>query len=107
LRQTNARSSEEKTSENQPRWKTRIASMSSKPFTLRRELEKNYGRRTLKARRPDNENPNQPGSELGRQIAVDLEADADFDECRCGPGHDLLHLVRSGSEPPAQPSIRL
>jgi hypothetical protein len=28
--------------------------------------------------------------ELGRQIAVDLKADADFDECRCGPGHDCF-----------------
>jgi hypothetical protein len=27
-------------------------------------------------------------SELGRKIAVDLEADADFDEGGCGPGHD-------------------
>ena len=33
-----------------------------------------------------------PGSksELGRQIAVDLEADADLDEGRGGPGHDVL-----------------
>src|SRR5437870_1006241 len=27
------------------------------------------------------------GSELGRQVAVDLEADADLDEGRGGPGH--------------------
>jgi hypothetical protein len=29
-------------------------------------------------------------SELGRQIAVDLEADADFNEGRGGPSHDFL-----------------
>jgi hypothetical protein len=31
-------------------------------------------------------------SELGRQIAVDLEADADFDECRGCPGHGFSPL---------------
>jgi hypothetical protein len=25
--------------------------------------------------------------ELGRQVAVDLESDADLDEGRCSPGH--------------------
>jgi hypothetical protein len=29
-------------------------------------------------------------SELGRQIAIDLKADADFDERRSGPGHDCF-----------------
>jgi hypothetical protein len=29
-------------------------------------------------------------SELGRQIAVDLKADADLLKFRCGPGHGLL-----------------
>jgi hypothetical protein len=29
-------------------------------------------------------------SELGRQIAVDLKADADFDEGRGRPSHDFL-----------------
>jgi hypothetical protein len=77
----------EKTSENRPRWKTRIASISFTRWHSGADL-KNYGRRTLKARRPDNENPNQSRSELGWQIAVDLETDADFDERRCGPGHD-------------------
>ena len=28
-------------------------------------------------------------SELGRQIAVDLESDADFDKGRCRPGHGV------------------
>jgi hypothetical protein len=87
-----------------PRAETRIA-----PISLTRwhsgVILKNYGRRTLVARRPDSENPHQSGSELGGQIAVDLKADTDFDECRCGPGHNLLHLVRSGSDPPAQLSI--
>jgi hypothetical protein len=27
---------------------------------------------------------------LGRQIAVDFKANADFDECRRGPGHDCF-----------------
>src|SRR6516162_5577831 len=30
-------------------------------------------------------------SELGRQVAVDLEADADFDESRGRPSHVFLH----------------
>jgi hypothetical protein len=29
-------------------------------------------------------------SELGREIAVDLEADTDFNEGRGGPSHELL-----------------
>ena len=29
-------------------------------------------------------------SEFGRQVAVDLEADADLDESRGGPGHNFL-----------------
>ena len=33
--------------------------------------------------------------ELGRQIAVDLKADADFDERRSGPGHDCFLAVLS------------
>src|SRR5262245_66350196 len=33
-------------------------------------------------------------SELVRQIAVDLEADADFDERRGGPSHGFPHLFR-------------
>jgi hypothetical protein len=28
--------------------------------------------------------------ELGRQIAVDLKSDADFDKCRCGPDHECF-----------------
>jgi hypothetical protein len=32
-------------------------------------------------------------SELGRQIAVDLEADADLDEGWSGPGHGDLPYV--------------
>ena len=32
-------------------------------------------------------------SELGRQIAIDLKADADFDERRSGPGHDCFLSV--------------
>jgi hypothetical protein len=31
--------------------------------------------------------------ELGRQIAIDLKADADFDERRSGPGHDCFLSV--------------
>jgi hypothetical protein len=34
-------------------------------------------------------------SELGREIAVDLKADADFYEHRCGPGHDHFLLRRA------------
>src|SRR5262249_20751894 len=30
---------------------------------------------------------NEAGSELGRQVTVDLQADADLDEGRSGPGH--------------------
>jgi hypothetical protein len=37
------------------------------------------------------------GSEFSRQVAVDFEADADFDERRRGPSHDrfLVRLFRS------------
>jgi hypothetical protein len=31
-------------------------------------------------------------SELSRQVAVNLETDADFDENRCGPSHRILPL---------------
>jgi hypothetical protein len=34
-------------------------------------------------------------SELSRQIAVDFEADADFDKRRSGPGHGLLLTTRA------------
>src|ERR1043165_7495911 len=44
------------------------------------------------------------GSELGRQVAVDLEPDADLDECRCGPSHGLLP---SGRVRPLQPTSEL
>jgi hypothetical protein len=39
------------------------------------------------------------GSEFSRQVAVDLEADADFDERRRGPSHDrfLVRLFRSNN----------
>jgi hypothetical protein len=33
------------------------------------------------------------GSELGRQVAVDLEADADLDKDRGLPRHDTLHEI--------------
>jgi hypothetical protein len=32
------------------------------------------------------------GSELGRQVTVDLKADTDFDKRRSGPGHDCSSL---------------
>jgi hypothetical protein len=34
-------------------------------------------------------------SELGREIAVDLKADADFYEHRCRPSHDHFLLLRA------------
>ena len=34
--------------------------------------------------------------ELGRQVTVDLQADADFDESRGGPGHDLFPYCADG-----------
>jgi hypothetical protein len=30
---------------------------------------------------------------LGRQVTIDLQADADFDECRACPGHDSFSLI--------------
>jgi hypothetical protein len=33
------------------------------------------------------------GSELGRQVAVDLEADADLDKDRGRPRHGTLHEI--------------
>ena len=33
------------------------------------------------------------GSELGRQLAVDLEADADLDKGRGRPRHGTLHEI--------------
>ena len=33
------------------------------------------------------------GSELGRQVAVDLEADADLDKGRGRPRHGTLHEI--------------
>ena len=44
-------------------------------MAVRRPIQRDRGERAMR-------------SEFGRQIAVDLEADADFDEGRCGPGHD-------------------
>src|SRR5215470_1304887 len=48
-------------------------------------------------------------SELGRQVAVDLEPDADFDEARGHPGHDVssswatpVALALKGSRTPDQ-----
>jgi hypothetical protein len=37
-------------------------------------------------------------SELGRQVTVDLQADADFDESRGGPGHDLFPHYANGRQ---------
>jgi hypothetical protein len=39
-------------------------------------------------------------SEFGRQIAVDLEADADFDEDRGVPGHGRIPQLPADSMPP-------
>ena len=41
----------------------------------------------MAVRRPIQDSAKRAGSEFGRQIAVDLEADADFDEDRGGPSH--------------------
>src|SRR5215470_5493843 len=48
-------------------------------------------------------------SELGRQVAVDLEPDADFDEARSRPGHDVsssratpVALALKGNRTPVQ-----
>jgi hypothetical protein len=39
------------------------------------------------------------GSELGRQVAVDFESDADFHECRSCPVHSLLPPFHIGQQP--------
>jgi hypothetical protein len=41
--------------------------------------------------------PERSASELGGQISVDLEADADFDENWRGPGHKDLPLNESAT----------
>ena len=38
------------------------------------------------------------GSELGRQVTVDLQADADFNESRGGPGHDYFLVTQRAAE---------
>jgi hypothetical protein len=39
------------------------------------------------------------GSELGRQVAVDFESDADFHECGSCPVHSRLPTVHNGQQP--------
>src|ERR1043165_2474202 len=41
-------------------------------------------------------------SELGRQVAVDFEADADFDKRRSGPGHGVL--LEAGASARCEPT---
>jgi hypothetical protein len=74
---------------------------------LRRDFEKITAAAPSRRGGRKQENLNQSGSELSRQIAVDLKADADFDECRCGPGHGLLHLVPRNGDPSAQPLMQM
>src|SRR5580692_7579295 len=47
--------------------------------------------RRLSRQPKDLESETDVRSELGRQVAVDLEADADFDESRGRPSHVFLH----------------
>ena len=49
--------------------------------------------RRLSRQPTDFESETDVRSELGRQVAVDLEADADFDEGRGRPGHEFLHSL--------------
>jgi hypothetical protein len=61
------------------------------------------------ARRRGYLNKKRPRSELGRQVAVDFESDADFDECGSCPVHSLLRLCtisqhKIGYAPTARPT---
>src|SRR5262249_34305790 len=61
--------------------------LSRAPRWPRRFLARARGSSTRAVSRPLRTDVYGPGSELGRQIAVDLEADADLNEDRGCPGH--------------------